>query len=256
MSNTRRIIFYSLAALFVFCGFLLARFPASHALAFASQQSQGVLIANNASGTLWQGKADNIYISYLGQSLDLGRTQWKLAFWPLLLAKLKVDLQAEATKQHIQTQLTASLSTLQLENTEVMMDVANLMQFYPVPIDVQGQVELLLQSAQLSQQGVQHIDGSIILKDMAFTFQKTIELGSYAARLSMDGEDVKADLSDLDASLTVVGFAKANLSQRQYEADINIRSTEQTDDWVLQSLPMLARKQADGSFRLQQSGNF
>lgn len=256
MSNTRRIVLIVFSAIVVFSGFLIARFPANHALALAAKISEGMLTANNVSGTLWQGKADNIYVSYFNQSMDLGRTQWQLSFWPLLLGNVKVELQADAGKQRIKTQLLASMSSLQLKDTEVNMDVARLMQFYPLPIDVQGRVELLLQTAKLNQQGVEQIDGSIVLKDLAFTFQKSIELGSYAARLSMDGEDVKADISDLDANLTLEGYAKGNISQRRYEADINIKATEKTDDWIIQSLPMLAKKQADGSFLLQQSGNF
>lgn len=256
MSNTRRTIVIIIAALLVFSGFILARFPASHALALVSRFSQGMLTANNVSGTVWQGKADNIYLSYFNQTLDLGRTQWQLAFWPLLLAKLDLALEAKNGKQHIQTHAVASSNRLQLKDTQITMDVARLMQFYPVPIDVRGSIELLLQDAQLTNSGVEQIAGNIVFKELAFTFQKAIDLGSYGARLSMDGDDVKADFSDLDASMVVTGYAKGNLTPGRYETDMTIKITEKTDDWIIQSLPMLAKQQEDGSFRLQQSGHF
>lgn len=255
----RKIIVYSLLAIVVFAAFLIARFPANQALAIAQKQSQGMVMAYNATGTLWQGKAEHIYISVNNQLIDLGQTQWSLSFWNLLRAKLALQLDAKNRQQVIKATILASRSELTLTDAEIKLPIAQVMQFVPLPLPIQlrGELELTLQSAQVNTQGVvSQLKGNLIARETALVWQNPIQFGTYAARLDLADGYVLADVVDLDALVAVSGLMKAHLQKREYDTELVIKPTAQADEIIGQTLPMLAKKQNDGSFVFKQNGQF
>lgn len=253
--NRRQLVITIIVSVLIFTGFVLSRFPAANALALAGRYS-GLVFANNASGTIWQGKADNLYLTINQELLDLGRTQWQLSPWHLFIGKISIKLTAVAGDQRIKADVLAGFSSVHLRDTQVAVDMQRLLQFYPLPIRLQGQLDLDVQEAKLTREGITALAGNMVVKDVVFTFQRPVNLGTFGARLGMDGDFVTADVSDIDATVKVEGRLMASLAKREYRNKLLINPTPVADLSVSQTLQMVAKKQADGSFQFEHNGNF
>lgn len=251
----RQTIITVVLALLIFTGFVLARFPASQALALAARFNS-MLIPHNASGTVWNGKADNLYISYNNQMLETGKTQWTLSPWSLLLGKVNLQLSANAGDQRIKAHVKAGFNTVTVTDAEIHMDVKRILALYPLPVRLEGMIDLTLQEAALNRSGVTALNGNLVIRDMVFTFQRPVTLGTYGARLGMDGSYIRAEVSDIDATVAVQGTVMASLAERQYRNKLQINPTPVADMSVGQTLNMVAKKQDDGSFLFEQNGRF
>lgn len=257
--SIRRLVLIVLAAVLLFGYFVLARFPAAHGLALLSYISQGSVTYSNASGTIWQGQAENIYISAQQQLLDLGKTDWRLQAWSLLIGRLNIEISAKQQKQVIKAQIQASSSKAQLNNVEVRVPIAKLMNFAPIPLPFQmeGELQLDLQSLALSKKvGVESISGNAVLQDVVVLMYEPLELGSYGARLSNQGDELVAQVSDIDATVELSGTMQANVKERSYTHNVFLKPKPAAHAMVTQALSMVANKQEDGRFHFKQNGHF
>lgn len=254
--NRRQLILSIFAAVIIFTGFVLARFPANQALALSARFSDGMVLPNNARGTVWNGQAENLYISYNGELFDLGKTEWTLSPWALLAGKLDLQLNANAAQQRIKAHVNAGLSRVVISDAEINVDIARVLALYPLPLKLDGHAELMLQRTELDKTGITVLEGNLLVKDVIFTFQKAVTLGTYAARLSMDGSYVVADITDIDATVTAKGRVMGSLQERQYKSDLQLTPTAVADISIGQTLSMLAKQQDDGSFHIERDGRF
>lgn len=253
--SRRKLVLTVVISLLIFSVFVLARFPAEQALAIASRAT-GQVFASNVQGTVWQGRADNIYVQVNQELLDLGKTTWQLSPWSLLIAKLNLKVDAQAPGQKIKASVVAGMSRAVITDAEITMDAQRILALYPLPIRLQGMIELNLAEAVLHRQGIEALSGNVLVKDMVFTFQRPVNLGTYAARLGVEGSFVTADISDIDATVKVEGRVMASLADREYRNKLLITPTPVADLSVEQTLQMVAKKQSDGSFQFEHNGRF
>lgn len=256
--NFPRLALLSIAIIIVFTYFIIARFPAAHGLALASKFSGGSLLYQQASGTIWQGQAEQIVVSTPQQLFDLGHAQWQLHAWPLLTAKLKMTFEAKKAQQLIKAKAVVSRSRLKLEDVELRVALQELMVFspMPLPLTVEGGLQLDLQTVELSKNGIDAISGNAVVQNVLLKMHEDIALGSYGAKLSKEGEEVVANVMDIDGTVELSGVMKANLNSRSYDHDVSLRVKDNAHAMINQALSMVANKQNDGRYHLKQSGQF
>ena len=250
--SRKQLIIYIFSALLVFIGFVMARFPANTALAIVSKQS-GMVISDRVSGTVWQGRAENLYLRTDDDFLPLGVTHWDISFWPMLTGRLVGNINAVSGSQKISGHFTAGINSLRLRDMELAVDINQLLQFYPVPIRAEGFVELMLPEFAFDGREINALDGSILVRDLEVNFTHPVKLGSFAARLGMEDNAVQASISDIDATVAVEGTASLVLTERHYSVDINMKPGAGADQAITQTLRTFTREQADGSYQFQQN---
>lgn len=257
--SVRRFLLGALLAILLFSYFVIARFPAAQGLALASRFSQGMVMYSQASGTIWQGQADHIYISVQQQVIDLGKTTWQLKALPLLFGQLQMALEAKQGRQLVKAKIKASASAANLQDVEVRLPLATLLSFapMPLPIQIEGQLQLDLQQLELNQtQGIAAVSGNAVVQDVVVEMHEKIELGSYGARLSKEGDELMAKVSDVDATVELSGTMQANLQASSYASDVLLKPKAEANPLIAQTLAMVARKQNDGRYHFKQNGHF
>lgn len=255
----RRMVLCGLTAVFVFAYFVIARFPASHGLSLINRISQGNVMYSNASGTIWQGQTEHLYISVQQQLVDLGKTQWQLKALPLLVGKLHLNLDAKLDKQVVKAHIRASSKQAKLEEVSLRMPLAKLLSFAPIPLPIQvsGQLDLDLQSVELNQkEWVKSLNGNLVLQNVVIHMYEDVVLGSYGARLSKEKDELIALVNDIDGTVTVEGQLSTNLLVRSYASDVVLKPKADAAAMIEQTLAMVTRKQNDGRYHFKQNGNF
>ncbi|HEY9033627.1 MAG TPA: type II secretion system protein N [Pseudomonadales bacterium] len=248
-------IVYAVAALLLLLAFVLARFPAATALSLLARHS-AVVIPYQASGTVWQGEAQNLLVTAGNNTLDLGRTRWHIRPWALLAGRLLVDVDAINGEQKLRGQLQLGIGgKLQVQDVELAVDIERLAALYPMPFQLQGFVELQLQQAAIAGKTISALDGNIVVRDLLFRFSHPVPLGDYAARLKLVDGEIQATVSDIDGVITIAGMAAANLAERSYRSDLQLQPQAGADPAIEQTLRMLAQPQ-NGQYILRRSGNF
>ena len=254
--SRKAVVFSILAALLLFIVLVVARMPAATGLAMVARHS-GMVLPYNASGTIWQGKAEHLFIHVNGNMLDLGLTRWQVEPWSLLMGRMQISIDARKGRQKVVGDVTAGIGqTLVLKDFEASFDIASVMAFYPVPFRMQGFAEIMLSEAVLKPGQVAALNGNVVARDLVFNFTHPVELGSYAARLGMEGDAVQADVSDMDAMVAVDGTASVTLAAREYQTDMTLKPAAEADPAIAQTLRALAQPNSDGVFVMQRSGKF
>lgn len=247
--SKKTITLYIFAAIFIFCGFVISRTPANIVLAQLAKSTK-LITPYKVSGTIWNGSAADITVHYSGSAIPLGATEWKISFLPLLLGKLDIHLQAIKSEQKIIGQFKlGSGPYLQATDAEIIFDVAMIKQFYPVPGQVQGSVELTVAELVYDVNKVEKLAATAILRDFVYTLSAPVKLGTYAAKLTEKDNKVIANLSDVDASVIVSGEASVSVETKKYNIDVNLKPKPDANVMIQQTLEAITRKKPDGSFQ-------
>ncbi len=195
--SMRSLVLLVVAALVLVLGLVVTRLPASW-FAYGLTQALPGLYLNGVNGNLWHGQAATGTLVIDGKGLGLGQVSWTLSPMSLLTFSPCADLQTDSKSLQFSSHV-CSLggSALQLDNLDVSLP-ANLLSLW-LPVKLQGQISLLAQSAEIKQQQLQSLDGSLSWRDGYFhNGQQWLSLGSYGAQLSADGQaGINAAVTDL-----------------------------------------------------------
>ena len=247
--SKKELTLYILSGVAVFLFFVIARTPADLVLAQIAKKTN-LITPSQVSGTIWNGSAGDISIRHDKMVIPLGSARWEISFWSLLTGKISIDLKAKKSDQKIEGQFTlGSGPYISASDAEIIFDAALVKQFYPVPGDVKGSVELSLKEFEYADSRVEALQGSAVLKDSVYTLGSPVELGTYAARLSLKEDMVVADLSDIDARVEVSGVAKVSPETKKYSADVNLKPRPEANPMIQQTLKAVAKSKPDGSFQ-------
>ncbi len=245
----KTISIYIISAIFIFSGFVIARAPADFVLAHVAKSTKRIT-PYQVTGTVWNGSAADMAVHHAGSVIPLGPTEWEVSFLPLLLGKLDVKLKAIKSDQKIIGEFKlGSGPYLKACNVEIVFDAAMIKQFDAVPGEIQGNVELSLVKLVFDGNTIEELDGTAVIKDSVYTLGSPVELGSYAAKLSVKDNIVKADLSDIDASVVVSGVASVSPETKKYNANVNLNPKPDANPMIQQTLQAFTKKKPDGSFQ-------
>lgn len=254
--SKKAIIFHILAAVFLLCGFIIARMPAAIPLGKLQATPVGQFLQfSEASGTLRQGSVSGLVIRLNAARIVLGQVRWKLEPLSLLGGELSLHVRAEHDRQTLDGNVSLSISrTLKLQDMEIVAPAALVSQFYPIPGQVGGQVELSIAELAVNADGLQALDAQGVYRDAHYTLSQLVELGTYAGRFSMQDGTVRVDVSDLDAHVGMNGFATYVPKSREYDVDVKLSPRASANPMIAQGMGQVLPQGQDGSYQFRKRG--
>ncbi len=235
--------------LIAYAGFLLATFPAERAFAMISDKAPNVRAAG-LSGTAWSGQAKVLQID--GNNLE--RVRWQLKPWSVLLGQLKLDFKLDGANAAGQTQIGLRPDGgIELSDVDMRLDAAQLSALFNMPVDLAGQFDLQLESAELMGQTLQSAQGTVRWLRATVTSPVLQSLGEYVAQLSTADEGIKALVKDEGGPLQLDGTALLTPEGAyNFNGSVSVRDTQ--EQLLVQGVRALGRPGKDGRVPLRYSG--
>ncbi|MDH5485552.1 MAG: type II secretion system protein N [Gammaproteobacteria bacterium] len=244
---------YIILAISSYLLFTLAYTPAASIISLLEKSLPLPVKIYGVSGSIWNGHADRL----LGQlKFPVTDINWSLNFLPLLTGSLSADINASVKQQAVSGQLALSLlGGLSANNIKSEIPAMEMQQLIDIPIgEFAGKFILDIESAQMNPQGLPQLDATIYWQDAKFTLAQTVDLGQVLLDIKPDNKQgLLAKLTNKNAKLGIEGTINIH-ENKQYVADISFTAKDR-DPAIQQSLAMFAKKQTNGSYRLQKSGN-
>lgn len=244
---------YIILAISSYLFFSLAYTPAASIISFAEKNLQLPVKFNGVSGSIWNGHADRL----TGQlQFPVSNLDWSVNLLSLLTGSLNADVNASVKQQAVSGQLDVSITgKLSAHNIKSEIPATTMQQLINLPIgEFAGKFLLDIDTIQLGQQALPQIEANIHWQDARFTLAQTADLGHVLLNIKPDNKQgLIAKITNQDAKLSVEGLIEIH-ENKQYVADISFTSQD-NDPAIQQSLAMFAKKQTNGSYRLQKSGN-
>lgn len=247
MSKKNLFLTFLVAVLF-FTAALLAKMPASFVVSQALKQNRQLTISQ-VSGTIWDGQAAYVAVRQFNRTIVLGKVDWQVSAMSLLMGRFEVNLKAKHGDQRIQGDFTVKLDkTLIAKNAEIRVDAQLLSQIYPSMVKPEGFVELDITDLAFKDMEVLALDANLLVRDLFVTVQTRVDLGTYGARLGLEGDAIKADLSDIDGHVGIEGYGLFSPKTREYQVDFKLSPKATAHPSIAQALTFVGKKQGDGSF--------
>ena len=211
-----------------------------------------------ASGSIWNGSAHNVIVKAGGQNQEFGKTSWELHGLPLMLGSFAMDISAKNDKQSIEGLIKVGMGgSVTAENLNISLPAKMAQQFSPLPLDLEGQFELMLKEVAFANQQVSALKGSLTWQNAAAGMGiAPIKLGNYLAELSLGAKgEYIADLSDLGGSeLGISGRVSFEPTQRQYNVDARLKMKPSINPQLKGMLMGLGKPNPQGEIEVKQSG--
>lgn len=162
-------LFHALPASFL-TRYILPAVPAARAVSL-----QGV------HGSIWQGQAADARIA----NFNLGKLQWELRSWGLLLGKLKLHLTFNQDNLNGNAYVSVGMGgSLSAEDVNLQFPAENLMPLlYGYPISIAGELRGNLKEVTIKRGRVLQAQGRIVWKNAALRAPQNIEMGDYLITL-------------------------------------------------------------------------
>ncbi|NRA41237.1 MAG: type II secretion system protein N [Pseudomonadales bacterium] len=251
---------------------LLALKMPSDFLLYQLAQRSGMLYLDNVQGSLFSGSAQHVQIKFPAGTLkrqsyilELGTVEWRLKPWSLLMSDINLAVSARQADQFVDAAIVYDFLSdkLTVNDSQARLDITWLSQFYRLPAKLAGQIDLDVQalalwldvipsSTKLPQ--IDALEAQLVINDLAVSIQKDAYLGDFGINMRQQDNQLQANLSDIDAAFNLSGMANIELDDQRYEVDLNVQPTAETDTVISQTLNFIARKQSNGDYRLQYSG--
>lgn len=234
-----------MALLFVF---LLVSAPARLLVYFLPSKQ---IVAQGFGGSLWNGTADSVAIAAPGGHLQLGRVEWELSPWSLLLFSPAMDLETTWGKQRLVGNLRLYPGgDIELSDTDISLDASLVKSWLPIQIDGQLSVltpELAIEDAQLASG-----QGRLVWQRARWYSSRGPQpLGDYVAEFEIpDSGQLSAKISTLSGPVEING--QASLFGQALTVDLKLTSKEAFHPELAQTLGLMAEP-VDGGFNLKMS---
>ena len=213
---------------------------------------QPQVLASGYEGGFWEGSAQTMAIAVSGGYVQLGRVQWRLRPWSLLLLSPRLELETAWGQQRIDADLQVSPSgSLRLRDSKGSVDAGLLRRLLPIQVD--GLVSVQVSDLKLDSQGApQRGEGRLVWQQARwFGSRGASPLGSYVAEFEVtDAGQVEALVTSLNGPILINGSATLQGSQLALDALIN---SDQPFHPELATPLQLVATPVDGGFQLQMS---
>lgn len=234
--------------------FLIVVAPASLLHHLVPESSTPKIRLGHLDGTLWNGQASNVSIDH-HTFTDL---RWHFNFWKIALGQISVDTDGKFQQRPFETRLgVTALGTVHISDTRAEIDGATMGDLIQLPLgQLAGIFKITLENASISRNTIPVASGNIFWDDAAVIVAETARLGDVTIELSESDSDplVAVIRNTNDADIRLSG--KANVADNgDYVADIQMTLSAGASRNIQSSLGMFARKQPDGSYRINNKGN-
>lgn len=174
--NGRRLVYVGVAAYLIFLFYslpasFLPRYILPSITAARSLSLQGV------HGSIWKGQATSAHIN----NFDLGKLQWDLKSWGLLLGKLKLHLTFNRDSVNGTANVSVGLGgTLSADNMNMQFPAETLMPLlYGYPLSIAGDLRANMKELTIKRGRSLQAQGRIVWRNAALRAPQNIEMGDF-----------------------------------------------------------------------------
>ena len=247
--RTRTLVLTGIIAYLVF---LVTTIPAGPVIRMLDDRLP--ITISNVSGTLWNGRAGTIDTR---QQVTLKNVHWSFLPSRLLLASAALDVSAKLNDNPLNMRLSAGIAgRLALDDLELQLDATDVQPLIALPIGkLSGVFRLRINSASFKQGEVPRIDGTIDWNQAAVTVAETAELGNVSVLVSeRDESPLAARISNKGGDLAINGDFSTT-PQGEYALKLTMKPGDTASDNLIGSLAMFAKKQRNGEYAINNTGN-
>ncbi|MGV6808864.1 MAG: type II secretion system protein N [bacterium] len=213
------------------------------------------------SGTIWQGKIQQVQLKHKGKTLDLGQATWTFKPKRLLQAQLALDVQLQkAAPQvlHFDGTIFAEMDqTIGLDNTQFQVSIAQIKPFIPQVALLTGDVNGDIQQFTWQDKALPPQLRGTFQWQGGTTFPK-VAVGQYRATIEPEQAEsqqgLRGELDALAAPLNLTGSIRLD-QQWQYNLSLTLGQNEQTDEALAHLLKMAGKTDTNGRISLKKQGN-
>lgn len=250
MIKTRHLI---VTAIISFLFFMLAGTPATVVLNLVGDKSIPVTL-EGVEGTVWDGSASRIKYS---NTHVFENATWSFCLWRLVLGEACVNVVASYRSNDISGQVGINLANnLKFRDINATLDANTLSTIIKLPLGkLSGNLHLDIEHMEWTKEMPPTITGRAIWNNASYELMEKIELGSVRFILyESDNYPLNADLSNNGGYASVAG--KANISDDGgYNLELRLQPNSQASPSLINKLGLFAKKQPDGSYLINESGN-
>lgn len=246
----RSTLYYSLAAVLLYCLFLVSNLPASQAWQWFSPKLQDVRL-QGIEGTIWSGHAAQLTV----RGIPLGKAAWRIFPLQLLLGHL-------AVKWHYQNGSGSGEGILRVAyngdiragKTHMESDLTILRSLLPqMPVMLAGEVKLDITSAEIHQGMLTELTGGADWLGGRTVSPVESDIGSFHAVFSTQKQAIQAKLSDVSGPLSMQGILRLQ-PKGGYSFIADLKPRAGASAALLDALQQIARPSANGGFTLEYRG--
>jgi len=243
--------YYILVGVIAYLVFLVSTLPAAPVLGMFKDRMP--VIINNVSGSLWNGHAGTVVTG----KLTLDNVDWSFLPLHLLLAKAAIHVNAEFNNNPLSSRLSTGFSgNVAVDELSVKLDASDVASLVVLPLgELTGDFFLRINSATFQPGSVPRIDGTLNWNKAAITVAETADLGNVSILINEDDDSpLTAAISNKGGDLSLSG----NLTTDEtglYSLELAMKPNASASDNLINSLGMVAKKQRNGEFILNNSGN-
>jgi general secretion pathway protein N len=242
---------YILVGVIAYVVFLIATLPAAPVLGMLRDHMPVTI--NNVSGSLWNGRAGSVITG----KLSLDNVEWSFLPLHLLLAKAAIDVEAKFNGNPLESRLSTGLGgNLAVDDLNVKLGASDVASLVVLPLgELSGDFFLRINSAIFQPGSVPRIDGTLNWNKAAITVAETADLGNVSILLNEDDDSpLTASISNKGGQLTLSGNLTTD-DTGQYSLKLSMKPNASASDNLISSLGMVAKKQRNGEFILNNTGN-
>ena len=242
-------------------GGLIAQAPVNKILPRVVPESAGVKLYE-LSGTLLDGQAGHVH----AQGIGADDVMWTLHPTSLLLGRVNADIQASLDSRDLRKDnawLSANVSRSLFSDRIVARDVqaaapvSALQKPLKLPyLPVDAVIRLDLGRIVVDGSAPQQIEGLAYLTQTQWKLGNAVALGDYRIELSTEDDQIVARLNDSEAGKVAIQGEAGITAERAYTVDLQLKPKLETPTSVANQMKALGRTDAQGWYRLRQSGKF
>ena len=243
--SDRRLIAVSAAALFLVL--LIARLPASIATALLPP----TVIATNPSGTLWRGNAAHVQVNMSGQWFALGRVEWALQPFGVLLGDA-VILRSSWGSQKLDIGGRIGLNgDVTVSDASIRADISWVRNL--LPLFIAGDLNADIETLRVSASGTPvFISGRVVWEDAAWqAVGGDVSLGTYAVDIATDDQGISGKVVTLKGALELNG--EVTLQGNRYSVTADLSGAAARNEAFQQAIALMAVPTESG-YRIDLSG--
>lgn len=238
-------------AISVYLAGLIARFPASLAIAWFVPATPG-LVLGAADGTIWQGRIASI--EYRGW--NIGTADWSLEPFALFGLAVAADVKLERPGQGLLSAAVRATGAGRIEISDLQgaITLADLSRAKLVPGNIAtGDVILNVENLELLNGRPVAADGRLGLANLRSALLPGVALGNYEGELATTDAGIAASFREVEAPLRVAGQGQLGADGR-YTVSGSITPSAETPDALRRGLALLGQPDASGRYSFSFSG--
>lgn len=249
--NGRRLLYVGIGAYIVF---LLATLPASFLTRYIlpSVKSANAIKLQSVHGSVWQGRAMDASIN----RFSLGRLDWKLNGWGLLLGDvdLKLKFKNENSRGSGFVSMGFGGSTV-AEDIEVQFPSEALQPLlYGIPISFSGDLRGSIKLLEIKPGKVLRSTGRVVWQSAALRAPQNIELGSFLITLEPINNGTKLKITDQQQGPVISDIGITVKGDGEYRLNGWLKARDERQQHITEALRLIGRSDSTGKFWMSFSG--